>query len=212
MNAAYPSKRWNGLKWTGIGDSLTEAYSVTGAHYFDLIRAATGITFVNKGTSGTGYAKGTNNFMVKALTVDSDSDVVTIFGSGNDASAGLPLGDADDTGTETIAGCINTTLDNLYTVNPIMNIGVITLTPWKNNMPSDEGFMENYSNLIVQICKRRSIPCLDLFHCSGLNPNSSAVRAAAYSRDEGNGTHPDENGHALFAPRIQAFLDSLLMH
>ena len=212
MNAAYPSKRWNGLKWTGIGDSLTEAYSVTGAHYFDLICAATGISFVNKGVSGTGYAKGTSNFMTRALTVDADSDVVTLFGSGNDASSGLQLGDADDTGTETIAGCINTALDNLYSVNPIMNIGVITPTPWKDNMPYDEGFFERYSNLIVEICKRRSIPCLDLFHCSGLNPNSSAVRAAAYSRDDGGGTHPDENGHALFAPRILSFLDSLLMH
>ena len=212
MNAAYPSKRWNGLKWTGIGDSLTEAYSVTGAHYFDLICAATGISFVNKGLSGTGYAKGTSNFMTQALTVAADSDVVTLFGSGNDASSGLDLGDADDTGTSTIAGCINTAIDNVYSVNPIMNIGIITPTPWQNNMPSDDGFMERYSNLLVQICKLRSIPCLDLFHCSGLNPNSSSVRAAAYSRDDGGGVHPDENGHKLFAPRIQAFLDTLLMH
>ena len=212
MNAVSPSNRWYGKKWTGLGDSLTAAYTVTGAHYFDLIRAATGITFVNKGVSGSGYAKGTSNFMATSQTVDSDTDVVTIFGSGNDASSGLDLGDADDTGTSTIAGCINTTLDNLYTINPIMNIGVITPTPWKDNMPSDDGFMERYSNLIVEICKLRGIPCLDLYHCSGLNPNSSAVRSAAYSRDGGGGVHPDENGHALFAPRIQAFMDSLLIH
>lgn len=212
MNAAYPSQRWHGLKWTGIGDSITESYKVTGAHYFDLICASTGISFVNKGVSGTGYAKGTSNFMTRALTVDADSDVVTFFGSGNDASSGLPLGAATDTGTETIAGCINTAINNLHSVMPVVQLGIITPTPWQGNMPSDDGFMENYSNLIVEICRLRSIPCLDLFHCSNLNPNSATVRAIAYSRDDGGGTHPSEVGHAIIAPRFLAFLESLLMH
>lgn len=212
MNAAYPSQRWHGLKWTGIGDSITESYKVTGAHYFDLICASTGISFVNKGGSGTGYAKGTSNFMTRALTVDTDSDVVTFFGSGNDASSGLPLGAATDTGTETIAGCINTAINNLYSVMPVVQLGIITPTPWQGNMPSNDGFMEKYSNLIVEICRLRSIPCLDLFHCSNLNPNSETVRAIAYSRDDGGGTHPSEIGHAIIAPRFLAFLESLLMH
>ena len=211
-NSIMPSKRWSGKKWTCIGDSLTEAYTVTGAHYFDLISAATGIETVNKGVSGTGYARGTDNFMTRALTVPTDSDVVTFFGSGNDSGAGLELGTASDTGTETLGGCINTAIDNLYSIMPVVQLGIVTPTPWQGNMPSDDGWMARYSALIVEICNRRSIPCLDLFHCSNLNPNSAEVRQIAYARDNGGGVHPSEVGHAIIAPRFLAFLESLLMH
>lgn len=212
MNPITPSKRWSGKKWACIGDSITEAYSKTGAHYFDLISATTGINAVNMGVSGSGYARGSDNFMTRALTVPTDSDVVTFFGSGNDSSSGLELGTASDTGTTTIGGCINTAIDNLYSIMPVVQLGIITPTPWQGNMPSDNGWMENYSNLIVEICRLRSIPCLDLFHCANLNPNSAEVRAIAYARDNGSGVHPSEAGHMIIAPRIQAFLDSLLLH
>jgi len=95
---------------------------------------------------------------------------------------------------------------------PVCNVGLITPTPWQGNMPFDNGWMESYANLIVDICKRRSIPCLDLYHCSGLNPNSAEVRAAAYSKDDGGGVHPDEVGHKMIATKVQAFLDALLLH
>lgn len=212
MIPVIPSKRWYGKKWTCIGDSITELNLRTGVHYFNFISAVTGINTINMGVSGTGYARGTNNFMTRALNVPTDSDVVTFFGSGNDSSAGLELGTASDTGTTTLGGCINTAIDNLYSIMPVVQLGIITPTPWQGNMPSDNDWMASYSNLIVEICQRRSIPCLDLFHCSNLNPNSAEVRAIAYARDDGGGVHPSEAGHAIIAPRIQAFLDTLLLH
>ena len=209
---ALPSQMWSRYKWTCVGDSLTEYNIRTSVHYFDYVSAATGINIVNMGVSGSGYAKGDSyNFMTRIADVPTDSDVVTIFGSGNDGSAGLPLGTASDTGTETLGGVINTTIDNLYAIMPVVNLGIVTPTPWQGNMPYNNGFMENYSNLIVEICKRRGIPCLDLFHCSNLNPNSAEVRALAYSKDNGGGTHPDELGHKLIAPRFKAFLETLLI-
>lgn len=211
-NESIPSKRWSGLKWSIIGDSLSESYTPTGIHYFELISAATGISWTNLAKSGNGYARGTSNFRQQALNVPADSDVVTFFGSGNDASSGLPLGTATDTGTTTVAGCINTAIDNLYTIIPAPALGIITPTPWKNNMPYNNGWMESYANLLVAICKRRSIPCLDLYHCSNLDTNSTDVQAIAYSRDNGNATHLNEFGHKMIAPRIQAFMETLLMH
>lgn len=208
----YHTGIWKDKKWTCIGDSLTEYNTRTSMHYFDFIRADTGISFVNMGISGTGYAKGdSNNFVNRIANVPTDSDVVTIFGSGNDGSAGLPLGTATDSGTTTLGGCINTTIDNLYTIMPIVQLGIVTPTPWVGNMPSDNGWMESYANLIVEICKRRSIPCLDLYHCSNLNPNDATVRSLAYDKDEGNGVHPSELGHKIIAPRFKAFLESLII-
>ena len=209
------SQRWSNKKWTCVGDSLTENNTRTSIHYFDYISQYTGIQVVNMGVSGTGYARGSDNnnaFYQRISNVPTDSDVVTIFGSGNDGGAGLQLGTATDTGTNTLGGCINTTIDNLYAIMPLVQLGIVTPSPWIGNMPYDDGWMENYSNLIVEICRNRSIPCLDLFHCSNLDPNSADVRAEAYSKDDGGGVHPDENGHKIIAPRFEWFLDSLLLH
>ena len=71
--------------------------------------------------------------------------------------------------------------------------------------------MELYCTAIVEICKMRSIPCLDLYHCSNLRPQNAGARAVEYSKDDGNGVHPDELGHKLIAPRFMVFLRSLLM-
>lgn len=203
---------WAGKKWTCVGDSLTANNSRTSKHYFDYISEKTGITTVNMGVSGTGYAKGESNFAARISDVPTDSDVVTIFGSGNDLSAGLPLGDPDDTGTDTLCGYINTTIDNLYTIMPVVQLGIVTPTPWINYTPEDEGnAMELYANAIVAICKRRSIPCLDLYHCSNLRPDDATFRSLAYSKDDGDGVHPDETGHYIIASRFEGFLDSLLL-
>ena len=175
-----------------------------------MISGVTGIECINLGVSGTGYARGGSNFNVQAQSVQADSDIVTIFGSGNDLSTGLPMGTASDTGVESIAGCINTTLDTLFGINPVMTLGVITPTPWKQNMPYDGGSMETYANLIVEICKRRSIPCLDLYHCYGLDTNNADVITTAYSRDGGSATHPNEIGQKIIACRIKAFLETLI--
>ena len=206
-----PTKRWSGKKWAVIGDSLTASYAVTDIHYWEYIAALTGINAVNMGVSGSGYAQGADNFMGRVLNVPVDSDIVTIFGSGNDGSSGLPLGTASDSGTSTLGGVINTTLDNLYTVLPVCNLGIVTPTPWVNNMPYNNGFMEGYANLLVEICKRRSIPCLDLYHCSNIDPNNADVRTILYSKDNGGGVHPNELGHKMIAAQFKPFLERIIL-
>ena len=205
------TKKWEGKKWVCIGDSLTEVNIRTTMHYHDYVAEATGISVVNLGISGTGYAKGSNTFNSRVDSVPTDADVVTIFGSGNDLSAGIELGEVADTGTETLCGCINTTIDNLIAIMPAVQLGIVTPTPWVGQQPGAGKPMEAYANAIVEICKARSIPCLDLYHCSNLRPWTEEGRAACYSKDDGNGVHPDETGHKLIAPRFKAFLESLLM-
>ena len=213
--AAYQAKKWSNKKWCCVGDSLTEVNSRTTKHYFDYVSDETGITVENMGLSGSGYAKkadSNNAFYQRISNVPIDADVVTIFGSGNDASSGLPLGTPTDIGTSTLCGCINTTIDNLLDILPTVQLGIVTPTPWSNNMPNNtNGWMYNYSQAIVDICKLRGIPCLDLFRCSNLRPDDEQFRTLAYSKDDGNGVHPDETGHRLIAPRFKAFLESLIM-
>ena len=206
--------KWNGLKWVCVGDSLTENNIRTTKHYHDYIAEDTGIEVVNMGDSGSGYAKEHNletSFYDRIVNVPTDADVITIFGSGNDLSNTVPLGEPDDTELTTLCGFINGTINRLYETYPLAVLGIVTPTPWSGFPPTTEdNAMELYSNAIVAICKRRGIPCLDLYHNSGLRPWEASFRELAYSKDDGGGVHPDETGHKLIAPRFKAFLETLL--
>ena len=195
-------------KWVVVGDSLTEKNNRTAKNYHDYIAEETGITVVNMGVGGTGYKNGEdeyNAFYQRVLNIPEDADIITIFGSGNDRN--LELGFASDSDTDTVCGCINTTIDIIHQVAPAAWLGIITPTPWMNFPPYEtDNKMAKLSKLLVEICERRSIPCLDLYHCSGLRPWNEAFREIAYSKDDGDGTHPDETGHAMIYPQIRSFL------
>lgn len=209
-----PAKKWTGKKWTCVGDSLTERNGRTTKNYHDYIAEETGVTVVNMGVSGTGYKRQDGNsiaFYQRISNVPTDSDVVTIFGSGNDMGAGVELGTPTDTGTDTLCGCINTTIDNLIAIMPTVQLGIVTPTPWVGYSPATDNAMKNYANAIVEICKNRSIPCLDLYHCSNLRPWTEEGRNACYTKDDGNGVHPDETGHKIIASRFKGFLETLLL-
>lgn len=205
---------WSDKKWVCVGDSLTEINGRTTKHYFNYISEATGISVINMGVGGTGYkdeSMGGDAFYQRILDIDTGADVVTIFGSGNDLSH--PLGEITDTGIDTICGCINKTIDNLFQVFPLANLGIITPTPWGWYPPHlTDNKMAKYSQALVDICNHRGIPCLDLYHCSGLRPWDESYLPLCYSKDDGNSVHPDENGHKIIASKIQHFVESLLLH
>lgn len=204
---------WTGKKWAMMGDSITEVNSRATKQYFDYIAEITGITTVNLGLSGTGYKKDYNSnlpFYQRVDTIPTDSDVITIFGSGNDCS--LTLGTPTDATADTVCGCINLTIDGIRNRITGANIGIITPTPWMQYpTTTPDNAMDLYADALVEICKLKGVPCLDLYHCSNMLPWVESFRTAFYKHDDGNGTHPDEDGHKLFAPRIKAFLETLLM-
>lgn len=202
---------WESLKWTCVGDSLTEHNTRTTMNYHDYISQRTGIVVNNMGQSGSGFKRkydSNNAYYQRIASVPTDSHVVTIMGSGNDSQ--FDVGSPTDTGTDTLCGCINTTIDNLYAILPTVQLGIITPTPWQTSPPNTDNKMKSYADAIVEICKLRGIPCLDLYRCSGLRPWDETFRTLAYSKDDGNGVHPDETGHKMIASRIEEFLRSLI--
>lgn len=207
--------KWADRTWVCLGDSLTESNSRTTKHYFDYIAEKTGIKTVNLGVSGTGYMrrKDINRaFYQRVSDIPEDADVITIFGSGNDLSSDQTLETVTDTGTDTICGCINATIDAIYERIPLARLGIVTPTPWVGSMPSKTTCsMAKYSEAIVEICKRRSIPCLDLYHESNLRPDDENFRKLAFSKDGGNGVHPDEKGHEIIAASFQSLLERLIL-
>lgn len=208
--------KWQGKKWACLGDSLTEKNIRTTKHYHDYIAESTGIAVFNMGVGGTGYKRTEENhtaFYQRAAKIPVDCDVVTIFGSGNDLSLIGQLGTPTDVETTTICGCINKTIDEIIKIKPTVSLGIVSPTPWIGNQPTadDSNAMAKYTKALHDICKIRSIPFLDLYHCSNLRPWTSEGRNACYTKDDGNGVHPDENGHKLIAPRFKIFLEQLII-
>lgn len=207
--------------WLTMGDSLTERNMRAGKNYHDYVAEKTGIKVINAGVSGTGYKNGVDseiNFASRILNyADTDFDVITVFGSGNDI--GATLGTEKDSGTDTIGGLVNLFLDNLYSIKPFVKVGIISPCPWQNYTPDvDNNYMLQYSELLQKIAKRRGIPFLDLYYSSGLHPDKSDFRAEFYA-DDGpggvgsiDGIHPNSKGHEILASHVFAFLKTMLLH
>lgn len=198
-------KSLDGVTVAVIGDSLVEKNNSAKVNFVDIIAFETGANVTNLGVGGTGYmarADEGNAFYQRAVQIPEDTKRVLIYGSGNDRN--MPLGTPTDTGTDTLCGCINTTIDAVYERVPMAWVGIIAPAPWKEYPPYGE---KKQFELMVQaqqrICARRDIPFLDLYHASGLRPWDDAFRELAFDAD---GVHPNDVGHALIAPKIQAFL------
>lgn len=220
------AKRFSGKKWVVVGDSLTEENSTTTKHYFDYVAEDTGIETVNMGVGGTGYMRGKNTsqaFYQRISSIETDADVVTIFGSFNDLnypalgfnSMEEALGNYDDDTDATISGCINLTIENLQTAIPLVRLGIVAPCPWASTRPFQNNALM-YVDRLKKIAEYHSIPFLDLWRGSNLRPWDADFRALAYTKDTGQdgnpvGTHPDETGHAILAPKFEAFLDELII-
>lgn len=208
-------KQWNHLKWCCMGDSLTEENIRTDKHYHTYVSEKTGIQVVNMGLSGSGYMRRQDeglSFVDRITSIPHDCDVVTIFGSGNDLGHINVLGNVTDTGTDTICGCVNRTIDLLYSVLPTVQLGVVSPTPWNGNTPDNaNASMTLYSNALKEICERRGIPFLDLYRLSGYRPNDATYRSLVFSKDpEGVANHPNELGHKIISSHFYNFLNGLI--
>jgi len=218
VNSANAEK-WKGKKWVCIGDSLTETNNTATIKYYNCIASETGITAVDFGKSGTGYANpgSTTNFVSRMANVPTDADVYTIFGSFNDyeysVEESIPIGDADDTGTTSLCGYMNSAISALVTRVPLANIGIVAPCPWVSVNEYDgsgNGFGANYVAALKAVAARWSIPFLNLYEESGLRPWDDDFVALAYTKDALNGVHPDETGHKILSTKFKAFLESLL--
>lgn len=213
---------WDGKKWACIGDSLTQVNQTAAKRYYEYVADVTGISTENYGVGGTGYANpnGTaGNFIDRMASVSTDADVYTIFGSFNDVayatSNDIPIGDPADAGTSTMCGYFNSAFDALYARVPLANIGVVAPCPWQYCYPGGTNQTSTYGKAYVealrQVCERRSIPFLDLFHGSGMRPWDADFRALIYTDDPAGGVHPNAIGHSILAPKFKAFLESLIL-
>lgn len=226
----------SGKTWTALGDSWTQLFSDQKKSYVDDVAEIIGATAINSGGGGTGYiAGGPNNWNYQFYKhpVDANSDIVTVFGSFNDAYDGdFQFGQEGDTGTDTLWGALQHVLDHIYESAFGTQVGIISPGPWgaiNQHLSSDlkmstlatfkdetvnsmsiRDFAEQYVQILHDFAKLNSLPFLDLYHYSGLRPwDSDFINKYYHGTNDTDTTHPNADTMKQFiAPKIAKFIES----
>ena len=214
-----------GKKVNFLGDSITVGVGVKDpANRFpDRLAVRYGLVARNYGIRGTRIARqripSENpvkdlDFCGRAEDMDDDADLVLVFGGTNDFGHGdAPLGKMSDRTPDTFYGALHTLYTALLTKFPSAVIVVLTpLHRLQEDDPAKNTFREGFVPLgrfvtaIREVAEYYSLPVLDLYASSGIQPNVPAIR----ERYVPDGLHPNDMGHAVLADRIGAFLSSLI--
>ncbi len=210
------------LKINFLGDSITEGAgaSTPQKSYVNLIAKRIGAVCRNYGIGGTRIAKQTTpsaeaiydrDFCSRVDEMDTDADVVVIFGGTNDYGHGdAPLGTPADRTNDTFYGALHELYGKIITKYP--EAFIVVLTPLhrlheenlrgEGNKPQDVADLRTYVNIIREVAEYYSLPVLDLFSNSGISPNHPLINIKYFA----DGLHPNDEGHSVLADKIIRFL------
>lgn len=214
-----------GKKINFLGDSITEGYGASSKEnrYTDIIERESGAICRNYGISGTRIARQhienngvpeNSDFCSRVHTMDPDADIVCVFGGTNDFGHGdAGIGDFSDRTPDTFCGALNMLYSSLIERFPQARIVILTpLHRTGENEPSGmagsepkTATLKEYVDLIKKAAEYYSLPVLDLFSVSGMQPQVPVIKEK-YVPD---GLHPNDAGHARLAQIITAFLSGL---
>ncbi len=210
-----------GKKINFLGDSITQGVGVKEApnrfvnRLTEMLELAEGR---NYGISGTRFARQVNptvdnprfdmDFCSRVETMDEDADVIVVFGGTNDFGHGdAPFGTSADRTPETFCGACHTLMSSLIERYP--GKVIVIMTPLhrvsEENRDRKGHILVDYVDVIKETARCYSLPVLDLFAMSGIQPRVRAIR----ERFCPDGLHPNDDGHALLADRIAGFLRAL---
>lgn len=214
-----------GTKINFLGDSITEGHGTTAPEntFCMLIEREYEAICQNYGIGGTRIArqhtpsveaKWDRDFCSRVAEMDADADIVVVFGGTNDFGHGdAPLGTMSDRTPDTFYGALHTLYTELLEKFPDSPIVVITPLHRLNednprgdgNKPQNVGTLKTYVEIIREVAEYYSLPLLDLYKESGLQPKIPIIQ----HRYMPDGLHPNDEGHKILARKIAKFLESL---
>ena len=209
-----------GRKINFLGDSITEGYGTSGKGYTfsDLVAADTGAVCRNYGIAGTRIAKQKNpsvepswdcDFCSRVAGMDADADIIVVLGGTNDFGHGdAPFGSFEDKTSSTFRGALNVLYTSLVEKYP--GRVIVIATPLhrgdeKQRRPDSNADLGTYVDAIRKAAEYYSLPVLDLWSMSGIQPDIPVIRER-FMPDE---LHPNDAGHRIIADRIIGFLRML---
>ncbi len=218
-----------GLTINFLGDSITEGVGASSSDtvYHAVLAREVGLAKArNYGISGTRFAiqKGTqkrpkddymdvNSFSERFDKMEDDADVVVVFGGTNDYGHGdAPIGKFEDRTPDTFYGACHYLFSGLIKkylgkpiviMTPLHRIGELQIPDEKEQ--GDYASLKVYVDIIREVAEYYSLPVLDLFATSGLQPEIKEIQEN-YIPD---GLHPNDNGYAIIAQKLKMFLQNM---
>lgn len=208
-----------GKKINFLGDSITEGVGTSSPEniYLNVLKRTAELAEArNYGISGTRIAKQKNPndtwgeaFSDRFYKMDDDADVVVVFGGTNDYGHGdAKIGTVDDKTNDTFYGACHVLFSGLIKKYPKSEIVVMTPIHRENENvgnASNNKTLKDYVDIIKEMAEFYSIPVLDLYAMSGLQPNIPEIKEI-YVPD---GLHPSDLGNQRIADRLYSFLKNL---
>jgi len=218
-----------GLTINFLGDSITQGVGASSPEtvYHAVLKKEVKLKEArNYGISGTRFALQTgtelrpkddyvdvNSFCERFHTMDDDADVVVVFGGTNDYGHGdAPLGGFSDRTPASFYGACHYLFSGL--IKKYLGKPIVIMTPLhrlnetKNTTEYKSygvGTLRDYVNIIREVAEYYSLPVLDLYASSGLQPEIKEIQET-YIPD---GLHPNDNGNAVIAYKLKRFLEAL---
>lgn len=205
-----------------LGDSITEGSgaSCVENRFTDVFARLTGGVSLNYGVGGTRIARQKvvtedrfdRDFNMRVEEMDESADIVVVFGGTNDFGHGdAPLGKFTDNTVYTFYGALHCLYRRLIEKYPEKDIVIMTPTHRlsENVTINERGIpcepLKKYVEAIREVAEYYSLPVLDLWKMSGMQPAVEVIREK-YMPD---GLHPSDLGAAKIADKLRDFLLSL---
>lgn len=217
------------LKINFLGDSITQGVGASCEQtiFHSVLKKEVGLAVArNYGIGGTRFAlqKGTtkrpkdnyvdvNSFCERFDQMDDDADVVVVFGGTNDYGHGdAEMGKDTDRTPESFYGACHYLFSGL--IKKYIGKTIVIVTPLhridETKIPEEKeqgdfGTLKDYVNIIREVAEYYSLPILDLYATSGLQPEIKEIQQN-YLPD---GLHPNDNGNAVISHKLKVFLEQL---
>ena len=213
------------LKINFLGDSITNGTgaSATENRFIDKVAEYTGAVCRNYGIGGTRIARQHKpseipefdlDYCSRVAEMDPDADVVVVFGGTNDYDHGdAPVGKFSDRTPDTFYGALHTLYTSL--IEKYSDSYIIVMTPLHRcgenfihqGVDGPKAPLKDYVNIIREVAEYYSLPVIDLYATSGLQPEIPIIKEKFMA----DGLHPTDEGHKILAKKVVAFLKSTVI-
>lgn len=211
---------YSNLRMNALGDSITWGYIPDVGTRMEnpwttILKDRLGLAECrNYGISGSTLAKGDNPMCERYLSMDDDAQIVCVFGGTNDygrTSITNPnLGTINDTTSDSIYGAMDVLCKGLIKKYPKAIIFFITPLKRadKTNSNSKGYTLNDVVNAEIEVCKKYSIPVLDLFNFGGYHPDIADFNNIYGGNDK---LHPNQKWiEEHLSVRIEKFIKTLI--